>query len=571
MPPKKTERRKKEKEERRKKAQATTLEPEKQPAPELTPEPDPEPPTAPSPDVENGGDAVPQAPGGDDDVHQVAGDDGEAGDGAVPQATGDGDSVPQTYGGGDAVPQGAGGDDGEVGADHAEPPPRQPTRGKGKGKSKGKSKAKPTQAAAGEETTRQDYSLTQEQEEDLVEWMRENEGVWRRGHRLYKTRRTLWAVKAEQFGVTIEHLEGWWKSVKDWFVKLMKKKSGDARKKLTDRELWILDHISFYTPQLRSNEGESQPMSHLQRQEPRTQPQPEPRPLPPLDSDSGSEHLQPSHQSLEGLEASATREAGEAGPSSYSQRSRGRKRRRHETAEDEWMQELRDSIKANTAMMAQLVQQKPPVSDREPFITYVQDSLRTLPDDQYELVRAKITSLLHSLTQTAVDRPPQSQSAPPQPAGQFLFQPSPSQQLFSQAPPPQQPPFSQHPLLQQPSFNQALPPQQPPFSQHPPPQQQTVGPSRSSESSFSQLLSSDNYVLDVNMPMNLSAISMDSQFGPPSQGRSSSQSLNTPPAPRGAHATNTTPASTEEDGRTFMVLQHARGGGKNDDEDSDEQ
>ena len=73
------------------------------------------------------------------------------------------------------------------------------------------------------------------------------------------------------------------------------------------------------------------------------------------------------------------------------------------------------------------------------------------------------------------------------------------------------------------------------------------------------------------MPMNLSAISMDSQFGPPDQGRSSPQSLNTPPAPRGAHATNTTPASTEEDGRTFMVLQHARGGRKNDDEDSDEE
>ena len=175
-----------------------------------------------------------------------------------------------------------------------------------------------------------------------MESMRENEGVWRRGHRLYKTRRTRWAVKAEQFGVTIEHLEDWGKSVKDWFVKLMKKKSGDSRKKLTDRELWILDRISFYTPQLRSNEGESQPMSHLQGQEPRTQPQPEPCsepcPLPPLDSDSESEHLQPSqqpaadeNQSLEGFESRATRQArepGEAGPSSYSQRSRGRKRRR---------------------------------------------------------------------------------------------------------------------------------------------------------------------------------------------------------------------------------------------------
>lgn len=138
------------------------------------------------------------------------------------------------------------------------------------------------------------------------------------------------------------------------------------------------------------------------------------------------------------------------------------KRRRQETAEDEWMQELMNNIKANTAMMAQLVQQKPSVSGRKSFITFVQDSLRTLPDDQYQLVGAKITSLLLSLTPTTADRPPQSQSAPPQSAGQFQ-PPSPQQQQF---------------------FSQA-PPQQPPFSQHPPPQQQTAGPSRSSKSSFS--------------------------------------------------------------------------------------
>lgn len=242
--------------------------------------------------------------------------------------------------------------------------------------------------------------------------MRKNEGVWRRGHRLYKSRRTLWAVKAEQFGVTIEHLEGWWKSVKDWFVRLLKKKSGEARKKLTDRELWIVDNISFYTPQLRSNEGQSQPMSHLQHQDLHTQSLSEPRPH---DSDSESSQQssqQPAadeDQSLEGLESSSARQAHAARqtePLSLSRRSMGRKRRRQEGDEDDCTKELIDSIKANTSMMAQLVQQKPSVSGREPFISYVQNSLRILPDNQYLVVRAKITSILHSLPLTDADRPP---------------------------------------------------------------------------------------------------------------------------------------------------------------------
>ena len=75
-------------------------------------------------------------------------------------------------------------------------------------------------------------------EDQILEWMaEEGEGVWRRGSANYKRRMEIWAAKGLEFGLTGEYLEGWWKSIRDWFVKLSRKpSSGSAAKKLTDRE-----------------------------------------------------------------------------------------------------------------------------------------------------------------------------------------------------------------------------------------------------------------------------------------------------------------------------------------------
>ncbi|XP_056002508.1 uncharacterized protein LOC130049223 [Ostrea edulis] len=105
--------------------------------------------------------------------------------------------------------------------------------------------------------------------------------------------------------------------------------------------------------------------------------------------------------------------------------SRSTKRRRQDDEEEECLREIRDSMKANTQLLSQLVGEKSS-SPREPFITYVSDTLRRLPDHQYDTMMRNITSLLQNLNATdfslsadipsilpATPRPRQSQSTPP--------------------------------------------------------------------------------------------------------------------------------------------------------------
>lgn len=101
---------------------------------------------------------------------------------------------------------------------------------------------------------RKNFHLTPEQEENILEWLSKKELLWRRGHIQFKDiqkKRSLWEQKAQEFGLTAEHIKGWWRGMQTWYVKLHKVKSGQAAKKLTDREMYVLENCSFYEGQLR--------------------------------------------------------------------------------------------------------------------------------------------------------------------------------------------------------------------------------------------------------------------------------------------------------------------------------
>ena len=117
---------------------------------------------------------------------------------------------------------------------------------KGKGRGKGKSNTKSKTKAQTQTKAKQEWSLTAQQEQEVVEWMAENESTWRRGSSGFKAQNELWEVKAQLLGVTKEYLLKWWKGIKDHFVKLHKTKSGQSAKKHTDREKWILTNCNFY-------------------------------------------------------------------------------------------------------------------------------------------------------------------------------------------------------------------------------------------------------------------------------------------------------------------------------------
>ena len=101
---------------------------------------------------------------------------------------------------------------------------------------------------------RKQYTVSEEHEDDVLEWLRENEYLWRKGHRLYrdtKKKQAAWRDKAESLGYTAEVLQGWWKHMHSWYGKLHLKKSGQAAGKLTDREKYVMAKCSFLEGEIR--------------------------------------------------------------------------------------------------------------------------------------------------------------------------------------------------------------------------------------------------------------------------------------------------------------------------------
>jgi hypothetical protein len=114
--------------------------------------------------------------------------------------------------------------------------------GKGRGHGKGKEKAAC-------KAPKKDWSLDAAIEEDVLEWLKCNCYLWMRSKKGYKQKRAAWEMKAQELGINVDHLEQWWKGIKDWYVKLSKKTSGQATKMLTERETWVLQHCGFYKGQ----------------------------------------------------------------------------------------------------------------------------------------------------------------------------------------------------------------------------------------------------------------------------------------------------------------------------------
>lgn len=106
----------------------------------------------------------------------------------------------------------------------------------------GKEKAAP-------KALKKDWSLDAAVEEDVLEWLKSNPYLWMRSKKGYKQKRAAWEMKAQELKINVKHLEQWWKGIKDWYVKLSKKTSGQATKMYTERENWVLQHCGFYKGQ----------------------------------------------------------------------------------------------------------------------------------------------------------------------------------------------------------------------------------------------------------------------------------------------------------------------------------
>lgn len=78
----------------------------------------------------------------------------------------------------------------------------------------------------------------------------------------------------------------------------------------------------------------------------------------------------------------------------------GGSKRMTATEEEDVLKDIRDSMKVSTELLSQLVH-KSDQGPREPFITYLSETLRTLPEDQYHVVMKHIISLINNLPHPA--------------------------------------------------------------------------------------------------------------------------------------------------------------------------
>lgn len=102
---------------------------------------------------------------------------------------------------------------------------------------------------------RSGWKLSIQQEESMLDFLLENEYLWDiklTGFRDKAKKARVWEEQADALStevdkITVEHLQGWFRSLRDCFTRLDKKKSGDGTPTLTEREKWIKQKFQFLT------------------------------------------------------------------------------------------------------------------------------------------------------------------------------------------------------------------------------------------------------------------------------------------------------------------------------------
>ncbi|KAF6721619.1 hypothetical protein FQA47_024758, partial [Oryzias melastigma] len=288
-------------------------------------------------------------------------------------------------------------------------------KGRGrKGKEKGAAAAKP----------KKDWSIEEKVEEEILKWLQANPYLWMRSKKGYKRKKAAWEMKAAELGISEGHLECWWKGVKDWHVKLIKKRSDQATKIHTERENWVLKNVAFYKSSIPKKGGD--PQVPLARQ-PSQSSQASATVSKPPDSD---QKLEASGSNvLEELEAAAMPST-QTSSRQCSHSDRHDKRKREEQCleeEDTWMALLRSTMKANQTLLEKLLEERPVHTEREAFIRFVSDTLRTVPEEDY----AEMKNLILDIVSHRRQQP--AQSSQPQPSTSWSRpELQPSSQHFNQ-------------------------------------------------------------------------------------------------------------------------------------------
>lgn len=98
------------------------------------------------------------------------------------------------------------------------------------------------------------FIFSDDQEEDIVNWLRENPILYNKKLREYSTggtrKQKLWEDKAADLGCSTTQLYRWWESMRTMYGKLTKSQSGQGTPNFTERQEWIIKTFNFIKPHI---------------------------------------------------------------------------------------------------------------------------------------------------------------------------------------------------------------------------------------------------------------------------------------------------------------------------------
>lgn len=234
------------------------------------------------------------------------------------------------------------------------------------------------------------YPLDENEEKMMLEFLQEHEMLWdikQTDYRRTDKKGKLWEDQAKLMGKTVEHLQGWFKSVRDHNTRLHKTHSGDGAPDPTQREKWIMDNFQFLKRVVRHR----------------------PEPLRSL------KHAIAGHS--RDLEAAEGEAAAIAIDDDSPQPSTKKSKSKSAASEDS---ELIDRLHFNVEQSRDVIQrlsQKPAskLTASESFGNYVKESLVLMSKAKFRKARSKINQILTELMDEDSDEEQPAVFHPPQP------------------------------------------------------------------------------------------------------------------------------------------------------------